>query len=399
MNLKRYEPKSMQSFLPVVWKKAVNDIVTDINGKKYIDFTSSMINMNVGHSNKRVKKYVKRAINKNLLHTYTFAHELREKFLKKLINFTGVEKAFLLSSGTEATEAAVKLMRKFTGRKKILSFKGAMHGRTMAAELMKDSGAYKHRDFIQLPFPDSDKDFSASQIKVDPNKIAGVMIETYQGWSARFLPWGYIKELYNFCRRKNILICYDEIQSGFFRTGKLFGFEHYPIECNEPDLICIGKGIGGGLHLSGVLGKKDILDTPNVGDMSSTHSANPLCCAAGLAVIEELEKISSYDRDIFGESNIEKLLNKIGILKWEFGKIKRNANAPVMINHTGMVAALIFDNKELATEVCRECLERGLILIYTGIESIKMGPPLTITEKNLKKGLNILKEVIYDCVN
>jgi len=148
--LKELEPKSMHSMLPVEWKCAKNDIVTDMKGKKYIDFTSTIFVMNVGHANKKVRVAIKKALDKQLLHSYTYPHKLRLQFLKKLIEITPpfCEKAFLLSSGTEATETAVRLMRMKTGRKKIISFKGAMHGRTMCADLMKGTGFYEHEDFL-----------------------------------------------------------------------------------------------------------------------------------------------------------------------------------------------------------------------------------------------------------
>ena len=115
--------------------------------------------------------------------------------------------------------------------------------------------------------------------------ICGVMLETFQGWGALFYPKNYIKLLKKICKENDILISFDEMQSGFGRTGKNFGFQHYDI---IPDLICCGKGMGGGVALSGVIGKKKIMDLPEIGNMSSTNSANPLACNAGLAVIEEI---------------------------------------------------------------------------------------------------------------
>ncbi len=384
--LDKYEPKSMQNSLPVVWKKAKNEFVWDANGKKYIDFTSTIFVSNVGHANKRVKKYIKRQLNKNLMHTYTFAHESRAKFLKKLIEMTPkfCEKAFLLSSGTETTEAAIKLMRWYTGKNIIVSFKGAMHGRTMAAELMKGIGS--HKDFVQLDLPNDSSDFLKDIKNINANNIAGFMIETYQGWSAKFLPKEYVQKIRFFSKDYDCLMCFDEVQAGFGRTGKLFGYEHYNV---EPDLICFGKAIGGGLPLSGVVGRKEILDIPGTGDMSSTHSANPLCCAAGLAVLEELEDkfIFDWGFDIDFRS---------GVLESKL--IEMQLSSPIIksINCTGMIAGIIFDNEEIATKVCNKCLDKELILVHTGRESVKIGPPLTISYNNLWKGLLILEGVLND---
>lgn len=378
--LKLYEPLSMQNALPIVWKKAKNDIVWDTNNKKYIDFTSTIFVQNIGHSNKRVKKYLKKQINNNLLHSYTYATEIKLEYLQELYKITGYDKAFLLSSGTEATEAAVKLMRAYTKNKKIISFKGAMHGRTMAAELMKGSGIYKHDDFIVLDYPNS-KNINTIIEKINNIKnIAGIMIEAYQGWNAETFPCFAIKKIYELAIKKKILICFDEIQSGFGRTGRLFSFFRYKI---APDLLCIGKGIGGGFPLSAVLGNKNIMDIPKIGDMSSTHSANPLACAAGLAVLKEINNIIySY-----------KFLHNVRLFNDLLTNLDNYLIKKIICN--GFVGSLIFKSKKMADKVCKEALKRGLILVNTGRESIKIGPPLTITRKNLIKGFKILKEIIY----
>ena len=131
-------------------------------------------------------------------------------------------------------------------------------------------------------------DLLALSKKINLKKdIAGIILETFQGWGALFYPKEYISELKKFCKKNKILIAFDEIQSGFGRTGKKFGFQHYNI---KPDLICCGKGMGGGVALSAVIGKKEIMDLPTVGSMSSTHSANPIACSAGIAVLREINK-------------------------------------------------------------------------------------------------------------
>jgi 4-aminobutyrate aminotransferase-like enzyme len=382
--IQNYEPRSINTTLPIVWKSAKNDIVTDINGKKYIDFTSTIFVQNAGHSNARVKRYLHKAIDSNLLHTYMFPHELRAKFVSKLIDMTPdfCEKAFLLSSGTEATEAAVKLMRLYgndAGKTKIVSFKGAMHGRTMAAELMKGTGIYESTDFINLPYPPTDNIF----LWLNPKDIAGIMIESYRGWNAEFMPIKFIKNLFDFARKNVILIGFDEVQAGICRTGKLFAYEHYGV---EPDLICIGKGIGGGMPLSAVLGRAKILDRPSVGDMSSTHSGNPLCCAAGLAVLEEIESKSLIQ---MAEKKGRRLAEKLHYMQTLNDSITD-------INTRGMVGAIVFKegSEYMATKICVEAANRGLLLVHTGRNSVKIGPPITITEKNLITGCDILTKIV-----
>lgn len=384
-----YEPRSLRTFLPITWKKAKNDIVWDMDNKKYIDFTSTIFVQNVGHSNKGVIKAIKKQCDKNLLHSYIYNNETRQKYVKKLINYTPdyLEKVYLMSSGTEATEAACKLMRAYTGKNKILSFKGSMHGRTMAAECLKGSGIYEHVDFIPLPYPTDEEYIISKQCdmaSVDQNKIAGIIIESYQGWSARMLPEKVVENIILFCKRNHIMLCFDEIQSGFYRTGKLFAYQHYDV---KPDLVCIGKGMGGGLPLSGVLGRKEILDVMNTGDMSSTHSANPLVCAAGIAVLKELDKIVKGDE----------FLKNMDLLKKEISHIAECNSIQSVVN--GMVASLIFEDKDTANKVCIKCYDNGLLVVQTGRESVKIGPPLSITNKHLQKGLNILRTSVSECVH
>ena len=160
--------------------------------------------------------------------------------------------------------------------------------------------------------------------------MCGVMIETFQGWGALFYPKGYIKTLIKICKKNDILVTFDEMQAGFSRTGKNFGFQHYGV---TPDLICCGKGMGGGVPLSGVVGRKDILDLPEVGNMSSTNSANPISCSAGLAVLEEIgQKKLTLASNIKGKI-LHRELNKISNLNKKIFKVYGK----------GLIAALVFE--------------------------------------------------------
>ena len=214
------------------------------------------------------------------------------------------------------------------------------------------------------------------------------MIETFQGWGALFYPKRYIKKLSKICKQNDILITFDEMQAGFSRTGKNFGFQHYGI---NPELICCGKGMGGGVPLSGVIGKKKILDLPEVGNMSSTNSANPLVCYAGLAVIDEII-----------EKKLVLTTKKKGDLLINFLKKIQNQNPNIIlsIQGKGLIAAIIFKkNKKYKVEnvlknVCFNCMKEGLLVVYTGMNSIKIGPPLSITKSALLEGLSVLEKNI-----
>ena len=212
------------------------------------------------------------------------------------------------------------------------------------------------------------------------------MLETFQGWGALFYPKKYVKLLSKICKQNDILLTFDEMQSGFGRTGKNFGFQHYDI---IPDLICCGKGMGGGVALSGVIGKKKIMDLPEVGNMSSTNSGNPLACSAGLAVLEEIQdKKLTYKARVNGQLMHKKLLN-----------IKKKHPNLFNVYGKGLIAAIIFHksqkniNKKLKLLV-EKCMKDGLLLVYTGRESVKIGPPLTITKSAIIEGTQIIEKNI-----
>ncbi len=410
--LSKVESRSMHGQPSIAWSKAKNFNIFDIAGNKFIDFTSTIFVANTGHTNQRIKKYIFKAINSNLIHSYAYINRIRLKYISKLIKFAGkgFEKAFLMSAGTEATEAAFKLMRMYgqkVGKRRlgIICFEGNWHGRTMASQMM--SGDKKQKEWIgfhdkdvhhiAFPYPwliknKSEEQFLENSIKklkkkIDLKKdICGVMVETFQGWGAIFYPNKYIKLLNKICKKNNILITFDEMQAGFGRTGKNFGFQHYGI---TPDLICCGKGMGGGVALSGVIGKKKIMDLPEVGNMSSTNSANPIACSAGLAVIEEINNKNLTQRaKINGKILHRNLLN----IKNKFPRL-------INIYGKGMIAAIVFNkrHKNIGKKIknlVNLCMKDGLLLVYTGRESIKIGPPLTITKNAINEACEIINKNI-----
>ena len=405
--IKKTEPLSMLNQIPIVWKKAENFNIYDLKNNKFIDFTSSIFVSNIGHANKRMKKYLKNIISKDIFHTYTYANQVREKYVTKLVKFAGknFNKAFLLSSGTEATEAGLKLMRLYGIKQKkrkpgIICFDGNWHGRTMGAQMMsgnKDQKkwiGYHDPNIHHLPFPypwklkniDSDIFFEKSLKRLLNKKklnlkkdICGFMIETFQGWGAFFYPKEYMQALAKVAKKHKILLCFDEMQSGFCRTGHNFGFKHYEV---KPDLICCGKGMGNGFPLSGVIGNKKVLDLPGTGNMSSTHSSNPISCTAGLAVIDELQN----NKKKFNILNKGKFFYN-GLLN-----LKKKYKSIEYINGKGLIFGLVFSKQKIKNlkKVVIGCMKDGLLLVHTGRESIKLGPPLTISMKALSVSLKII---------
>jgi 4-aminobutyrate aminotransferase-like enzyme len=260
----------------------------------------------------------------------------------------------------------------------------------------KDKSIY-HIDF---PYPwkknfDS-RSFFKNSIKKKFSKkynfkknIAGIVIEAFQGWGAFFYPKNYIKDLVKFAKQNDIYIAIDEMQSGFGRTGKKFAFEHYSF---VPDIVCCGKAMGSGMPLSGIISSKKIVDVEN-GNLQSTHSGNPLSCAAGIATLDEITRLG-----------LVKQASKKGKLMFKYLEEIMNENLDIISHVTGkgLIAALIFkkmkgfDASQLATQICMLCKSKGLLLVNTNRDSIKFGPPLTISEKDIKTSMQILKKSIKE---
>ena len=409
-----YESRSMHGQIPVIWDAANDFNIFDIKGNKFIDFTSAIFFSNVGHSNSKVTSAMQEMLKKPILGCYAYANEMRAKYLQKLVEFCGpgFDKAFLLSAGTETTEAAFKLMRlsgqsKKKNRLGIIAFENNWHGRTMGAQMMsgnikqKEWVGFEDKDIHHLSFPypwalkqDTGESFFLKNIDalikkgINPKKdLCGMILETFQGWGAIFYPKDFVKAAEKFCRENDIVLTFDEMQAGFARTGKAFGYEHYDV---VPDLICCGKGMGNGYPLSGVIGKGDIMDLPEVGNMSSTHSANPMACAVGLAVLEEIES-----RNLIKESE-----RKGNILKEKLNQLKETSNGRIShILGEGLISAILFKDPATgkpdgltASLVAEKCYEKGLLVVHTGRESIKLGPPLTISDEAMLEGIDVIFE-------
>lgn len=421
-NAYRLESRSMHGQMPVVWDRADNFQVYDAQGNCWIDFTSTIFVANAGHGNQRILKAVEEVLNKPLFHTYTYLSQERLDYLDLLIEKTPkqFEKVFMLSAGTEATECALKLMREQgikKGKRKgvVVCIEGNWHGRTMGAQMMgwnphqKAWIGYHDPNILHIPFPypwdsnamDDPKEFFRDGIKtlcqehdLDPIKdICGFMLETFQGWGAVFYPSDFVQALSDFAKEYEILVAFDEMQAGFGRTGELFGYMHYGV---EPDLLCCGKGASSGFPLALVLGSAEVLDIPDIGSMSSTHSANPIVCAAGKANLECLfdDGLIEASRDlgaIFHEE-LEKIRSQFGdYLSWIEGK--------------GLLAALIFKDRngnplpKLCDAIAELCMQSGLLVVHTGRESIKLAPPLSISKEAMLEGLSVLEQSIASCIS
>lgn len=412
--LARYEPISMQGQPPVIWDRAEDFQVFDRWGNCWLDWSSCVLVSNVGHGHPEVREALRQAIDKPLLATYVFAHEGRAE-LCRLLAATAPrpdDKVFLLSTGSEATENAVKLARTYGVRKHgthkyvIVSFEGAFHGRTLGAQMIGGTPALKDwivrqpEGFVQVPFPDGfrceDTRFalfeeSLARQGIKAEDVAGVICESYQGIGPNFLPDEYARQLGRWCRQHDVVLIMDEVQAGFGRTGKYYCWQHYDL---TPDLICCGKGISSSLPLSAVIGRSDIMSLYPPGSMTSTHSASPLPVAASIANLKILAREKLTEKAaVLGREVLSPRLDAIQ------RRHSRNIGAAM---HRGLVGGLLMvkpgtkdPDADTALALNEACLQKGLLMfapVGLGGGCIKIAPPLTTPRDALVEGLDVLDE-------
>lgn len=414
--LERSEPRSMRGQPPIVWDKAQGFTVYDRWGNRWIDWSSGVLIANAGHGRPEICESLKAIIDQGLLSTYVFVHEKRGELTTLLQSVSPDPEhydVFLLSTGSEATENCIKLaktcaLEKHGPEKRVMvSFQNAFHGRTFGAQLA--GGMPKQKtwigcecpDFVQVPFPDGYKNEDTSfdlflKVLADkgvaPSQIAGVISETYQGVGPDFMPVAYAQKLEAFCRAHDIVLIMDEVQAGFGRTGKMFGFEHYGI---TPDLIACGKGISSSLPISAVIGRKDIMGLYAPGSMTSTHSASPLPVAAAIANLKIIR----------GENLAERAARLEGILLPELERIRaKYPDVLGCVHGKGLVAGIQVvksgtkePNPELAVAINVACYQKGLLMfapVGIGGECLKISPPLVITEEALRESIGVFEEAV-----
>ena len=412
--LQRAEPRSMWGQPPIVWHRADGFIVSDRWGNRWLDWSSCVLVANVGHGRLAIKEGVQQLLDQGLLSTYVFVHEERAELCELLTQLApdpAKYRAFLLTTGSEATENCIKLSKTW-GREKhgpqkryFVTFSNAFHGRTLGAQLAGGIPALKtwigdcDPTFVNVPFPDGFrcpdtsfdlflKTIAAKGIK--PEEICGVMSETYQGGGADFLPVEYAQRLAAFCKQHDILLTFDEVQAGFGRTGKMFAFEHYGV---APDLIACGKGISSSLPLAAVIGRADVMNVYAPGSMTSTHSASPLCVVAGVRNLRLMQE----------EKLVENAARLGEVLLPALEKLRAKYARHVGCLHgKGLVAGLQMvkpgtQEPDAATAVAVNlaCFHRGLLMfapVGMGGATIKIAPPLNTTEDALREGLGVLAE-------
>ena len=418
------EPWSMNHQLYAVWDHAEDFNVYDKWGNKWIDMSSGIFVTNAGHGNPDMVKALKEMIEKPMLNSYYYYLEERSLLSEQLVKMApeGMDKVFLLTTGGETTECALKLCR-IHGIKQnpkklgMLSFSGAFHGKTLGAQTMAgkpeswkwignlDPCIYHlpgptdaFKDMDQIYDEESGRKLFERDIKalqdsgVDLDTIAGAIFEPYQGWAALFYPIGNIKALREFLTEKNALLVSDEVQAGFGRTGRLFGYEYYDVDV---DIICCGKAVSGALPLSAVISRAELIDVD--GSLNSTHGGSPLPCASALANLKYLEK-----HNLVAEAK-----RKEKILWEKFNEMKAKFPDRIAAIHgMGMAFAAVVvkpGTKELDVElvdrVIERAFEKGVMSIRTMTGTIKVGPPLTISDEALVEAMDVLIESMGEIVS
>jgi len=390
-NPSEYESTNIRTQLPIIWDKAKDFYVFDENGNKWIDLTSGIFVSNSGHSNPKINEAIKNQLDSDLCFSFFYPTKIRQELGKRLIEISPkhFEKVVLLNTGSEATDIAYKIIKtwaKKSNKKYIITFEGSYHGRVLSSDLIcGDSKSSEWSnvvddDVIFLKFPyDLDTKFDP-RLLPPSDQIAAFFLETYQGWGAWMYPQDYIKDLYDFARKSGALVCFDEIQSGFYRMGTLYGYMIYG-DYLKPDIICTGKAISAPLPMSAVISTKDLID--NTEKLGGTHAGNPLCCAAALANI-----------DFFEDQNFQnELSEKVKIFEKRLKSLKRYDSINT-VNVKGLVAAIIFHNPDDATKVILNCVNEGVMPMNTWSTSIKIGPPLTITIEALNEAIDVIEKHI-----
>ena len=412
--LRKYEPLSMSGQPPVVWDRAEGVQVFDKYGNVWLDWSSGVLVTNAGHGHPKIRKAIIDQAQHGLLHNYCFPNEARAKLARKLVEVAPPEldKVFILTTGAETTENALKLART-VGRTKdpekiiMVSFEGAFHGRTLGSQQIGGIPGLKEwignidPGMVQVPFPGDfrlkDKSFglfekTLKELGVEADKVAGVITETYQGGPAAFAPVEYMQQLAQWCKQYETILIMDEVQAGFGRTGKMFGFEHYNL---VPDLICCGKGISSSLPISAVIGKSAIMDTYGPAEMTSTHTGNSVCSEAALASIEA----------IIEEGLVENSAKMGEILHQALNKIKDKYTDIIgAVQGKGLVAGVhvvlpgtIDPDYDTAFKIVVRCMEKGLLMFApVGKSTLKIAPPLCVAEDAIMEAVSVLDEAIEE---
>jgi LysW-gamma-L-lysine/LysW-L-ornithine aminotransferase len=385
INEENFVGKIYQRF-PVNIAKGKGCILWDGDGKEYIDCMGGYGVALIGHCNKRVVSAVKNQVENLITCHMSIYNNTRLEFLNKLFTISpkNLDKVFFSNSGTESVEAAIKFSRKYTNKNGIIALNGAYHGKTFGALSVTYNEKYR-KSF--LPLLDDVNFISYNEVdKIEElvntpnNKIGTIIAEPIQGETGIIVPpAGFLKKLRHFCDKYNLVLIFDEIQSGLGRTGQMWAGQHWDV---QPDIMCLAKGIAGGVPMGLTLLRSEILDCIKVGEHSSTFAGNPLACAAGSATIDSLVE----DKLVENSEKMGKLF-KEGLMDLkDRHKIIREVRGFGMM----LGVEIKFDIKDILFDG----IKNGILLLYSGRNILRLLPPLVMDEDISKKAINLIDKLI-----
>ena len=370
---------------PVTIEKGVGAHVWDVDGKEYIDCMGGYGVALVGHQNKRVNDAIKEQIDKIITVHSSLYNKTREEFLKTLISLApkGLTQVHLNNSGAEAIEAAMKFARKFTGKKGMVAMKGSYHGKSFGALSLTFNPKYRKAfaPLVEKVSFASYGDMESLRSVVDDD-TAFIILEPIQGESGIIVaPDNFLQQVRELCDEKEILLIFDEIQAGLGRTGRLWACDHWN---TAPDILCLAKGIAGGVPMGATLVRPDILSSMGKGEHSSTFGGNPISCAAGTAALKALTEDGLIE-------NSEKM-----------GKMFREGLEKLKENHTmireirGKGLMIGIEMKFEVRDILMGLIKKGVLMLYSGRNILRILPPLVISEEDVTKVLHALDSILTE---
>jgi 4-aminobutyrate aminotransferase/(S)-3-amino-2-methylpropionate transaminase len=400
-------------YMPVVIDRGEGATLTDVDGNTFIDFTGGVGCLNVGHANPRVIEAVQEQAARFFHTDFTIIpYETYVTLAERLVEtapISGQVKAAFFNAGTEAVENAIKFARAYTKRPAVIAFEGGFHGRTLLSlTLTSKTHPYKAGlgpfapDVYRVPFAQDYRGPSTADAlaaleralvtQVAAESVAAIVIEPVQGEGGFVVaPPEFLAGVRRICTDNGIVLVIDEVQTGFGRTGKMWGIEHYDV---EPDLMTVAKSIAGGLPLSGVFGRAEIMDAPDDSAIGGTYVGNPIAQAAALAVLDVFEEDGLVEHAAHvGDAIRERMQAWQG--RWPAIGDVRGLGAMLAIE-------LVHDPAskdpapELATKIVEAAAERGLLLLKSGIYSncIRVLVPLVITDAQLDEALGVWEDAL-----
>ena len=358
-------------------------LVWDINGNEYIDCTGSYGVAVVGHCHPRVVEAVQRQVETLIACHASFYNDVRSELLEKLIRLApkGLDKVYLSNSGAESVECAIKLARKYSGKPEIVALMGAFHGKTMGALSATWKKKYRAPFMPLVPgFKHVPPDNLEKMRAAITEKTAAVLVEPVRGEGGVLVPSDdFLPGLREICDQKDVLLIFDEVQTGFGRTGKVFACEHWNV---VPDIMCVAKSVAGGIPMGATFAREDVMAAFQRGDHSSTFSGNPLVCAAASAAIDVLVE--------------ERLPERAATLGSYFkGKLEGLAEKYRIVREVrGLGLMLGMEMRFDVYNMLLGCMDRGVLVLDAGRNVLRFLPPLVIEKEQIDRVVEVLDEVM-----